>query len=162
MSLSNIKVLIQLKGTLSKIMTDGSVPSLNYVEGLFQNIPSDANLLYTNGHTIASSGTVSLDLSGSLIDAVGNSCVFSKVYAVLVINTAVLTGKNLEVGGDTASFPFLHAAAQAAKLGPSGCFFLASMLDGYAVTATTADILLISNVGGGASITAAVAVLGKS
>lgn len=53
-----------------------------------------------NGYSIASGGSQSLDLSGSLEDCFGDSMVFSKVYGILVINKTATTGKVVRLGAD--------------------------------------------------------------
>lgn len=162
MVVSKLTIVSQIKATLSKTLADGSVPSLDYLAGLFQEIPSDANLLFVNGYSISSAGSQSLDLSGSLTDVFGDACVFSKVYSVLVINLSTVTAKVIQVGGDTNHVPIFGAGADYVIVGPKGAVHVSNCLDGWTVTAGTGDIVKIANPGGGTAISVAVAVLGKS
>jgi hypothetical protein len=159
---SKLKITTQIKATISKVLADGSVPALDYAAGLFEEVPSDANLLYVNGFSIASGGSQSLDLSGSLEDLFGDACVFAKVYSLLVINLATATTKVVHVGGDSNHLPIFGAGADYAIVGPKGAFQVSSCLDGWTVTAGTGDIVKVANPGGGTAISVAIAILGKS
>lgn len=162
MAVEDLKILAQLAATLKKTMADGQTPKLEYAKGLSRVSPTDANLLYTNGFSIATSSSQSLDLSGSLADALGTTNVFSKVYAVLIQNLSVTTGQNIQIGGDSNHVPIFGAGADYATIGPGGFFYVTSTIDGWTVTAGTGDILKIANSAGGQTISVAVAVLGKS
>lgn len=161
MALSSLQITMSLAALISKTLGDGTIVSSNYKRA-FAEIPTDANLLFVNGYTIATSANQSLDLAGGVTDAFGATLTFAKVYGILVVNLATVTGRKITVGGDTNSLPFCGAAADFVTVGPKGAFQLVDALDGITVTAGTGDILKISNSAGGQDISVAVAVLGKS
>ncbi|AMV16598.1 hypothetical protein [Planctomyces sp. SH-PL14] len=162
MAIANLVLTAKLSADITKSLTDGSVAKLAYDKGLFNDLPADADLLYTNGYSIATASSQSLDLSASLADAVGNSCVFAKVYAVFVKNLATATGRNIQIGGDSNHVPLFGAPADFLTVGPKGVLLVCNCLDGWTVTAGTGDILKIANSAGGQTIPVAVAVLGKA
>ena len=162
MEVSKLKITAQIAATLKKTLGDGSQPALEYALGLFSTVPDDANLLFVNGYSIASGGSQSLDLSGSLEDCFGDAMVFSKVYGILVLNKVATTGKVLQLGADANHLPIINDKTKYETIGPSGCYMKVDPVDGITVTAGTGDILKIANPGGGTAIDVAVAILGKA
>jgi hypothetical protein len=83
-----------------------------------------------------------IDLSGSLVDALGAAVVFARVRALLVIADANNAG-NVIVGGDAnAVLLGFGAAASTLAVRPGGILFLyAPDATGHVVTAGTGDIL---------------------
>jgi hypothetical protein len=161
MGLSNLQVNMSLAALISKSLGDGTVVSSNYKRA-FAEIPTDANLLFVNGYTIATSSSQSLDLAGGVMDAFGTTMTFAKVYGILVVNLATVAGRKITVGGDTNHVPIFGAGADFMNVGPKGALQLMDVLDGITVTGGTGDVLKISNAAGGQDISVAVAVLGKS
>ncbi len=94
-----------------------------------------------------------LDLAGVLTDPLGQTITMAKIRAILLIAAAANVNSVVVGGGATAPvtsifFDYVATAlAQPAlKLKPGGVLFLtAPATAGYAVTATTADKLQISN-----------------
>ena len=84
-------------------------------------------------------GAYDLDLSGSLVDALGAACVFAKIKAIVLAADAANTG-DVIVGGDANAFMFLNLAASTLTIKPGGVFVLFAPA-GYTVTAATGDIL---------------------
>jgi len=162
MTLSNLKISANISGKVTKSPTDGSTQIDDYTESLARNteIPSDANLLYHTKMTVTNGGSQNIDLSGTLEDALGQSCVFSKVYAFLIVNLNTSTGNVVRVGNSNWA-TWLGSATDYVVVGPKGHLCLSSPVDGYAVTASTADILTIANPGG-TSINIRVVIVGKS
>lgn len=162
MSIANLIIQSQHTALISKTMADGSIVQSDYKRGKFIDIPSDANLFFNNGYTIADASIQSLDLSGGVADQFGVTMTFSKVYSIWIANLETGTGKIIGLGGDTNHVPFFSATNDVLKAGPKGCIHLSSVVDGYAVTASTGDIVKIANIAGGAAINVAVAIVGKS
>lgn len=123
-----------------------------------------ADQMWTDQRTIAASGTDDLDLSGSLTNALGATATFARVRA-LYIEAALGNTNNVLVGG-AASNQFINWVADATDkvvVRPGGVLLLANRdATGYAVTASTGDILRIANSGSGTSVTYNVAILGCS
>jgi hypothetical protein len=161
MSVSAPRIVAQLQATVTKTLTDESTPSHKYVKGLYEVVPADADLLYNNRHEVGAGGAVELDLAGTLVDAIGQACVFATVYAIYIRNRSTTTTDKVHIGGDDASIPLFGAVADYLILPANGVFLVTSPIDGWTVTATSADILEISNPGGTA-IDCDVAVLGKA
>ncbi len=82
-----------------------------------------------------------IDLSGVIVDAFGTTIAFSKIKELWIFNTSIVSGENLTLTGNwgNAVFggTFLHIVP------PSGHYHVSSPIDGYAVTATSADIITI-------------------
>lgn len=127
-----------------------------------------ADLLFVDERTVAESTDDDLDLAGSLADPFGNTLTFVELVALLVINAPIAGAANasdLSIGGGTNPFlGFLSGTTPViTPIKPGGVFFLAaSDAAGIGtVTASTADILRISNGSGGAA-TYQIAILGRS
>lgn len=125
-----------------------------------------ANRLFTNQSTIAASGADSLDLAASLIDAFGATITFAKIK-LLYVSAAAANTNNVVIGG-AASNGFITPFGDATDklvLRPGAFVVLgAGVADatGYAVTASTGDLLAIANSGAGTSVTYDIAIVGTS
>jgi hypothetical protein len=125
-----------------------------------------ADLAFTDARTLAASGTEDLDLAGALTDPFGVAQVFARVK-LLVIQAAVGNTNNVQVSRPSAAgwaTPWL-AASDGMQVRPGGMLMLAAGAAdavGYVVTATTADLLTITNGGSGTSVTYSIMVVGCS
>lgn len=119
-----------------------------------------ADLAFLDARTLASNTPESIDLSGSLTGADGLPVVFAEVCAILIenpaTNTTALTIGNVTNGAQL----FFGGAAHTVVLAP-GDFILVYAKAGWAITATTADLLKIANASG-ASNTYNLALIGRS
>jgi len=125
-----------------------------------------ADLLFTDTRTVAASSDDDLDLAGGLTDSFGTSLTFVKVKA-LVVTAASGNTNNVILGGDATStfLTWVESEADAVVLRPGATLALfAGEADatGYAVTATTGDLLRISNSGAGSSVTYSIVIIGTS
>jgi hypothetical protein len=129
---------------------------------------SKADLSYVAEVTVASGANSDLDLAGVLADALGDTIAAAELVAIMIKNiqldgTANTTDLTLD-GSVTASFVgFLDATSTIGPIKPGGVFFMAA---GDAagigtVTATTADILRITN-SAGATNKFMIAILARS
>jgi len=112
-----------------------------------------ANQAFSDERTLAASTSESLDLAGSLTDAFGASITFTKIKAMLVIADEG-NGDNIEVGGAASNgfASFLGDASDVVLVPPGGMFLLtAPDANGFAVTASTGDLLKINNADSGAA-----------
>jgi hypothetical protein len=125
---------------------------------------SQADLIYSAERTIAASGSENLDLSGTtLLDPAGTALAFVKVKAIL-IRAAAANTNNVVVGNHaTAAFqgPF-DALTDTISIPPGGFFMVTAPVSGWAVTATTADLLKIANSSSGTSVTYDIVIIGTS
>jgi len=125
----------------------------------------NADRVWSDRRTLAASGTEDLDLAGVLLDAFGATVTFARIKG-LIIAAADANANNVVVGA-AASAPWvtLLGATHTLTLRP-GAFVAvgtgAADATGYAVTATTADLLKIANSGAGTSVTYDIHIIGAS
>lgn len=123
-----------------------------------------ADLMWSDTRTIAASGSESLDLAGSLVDALGVTLNFARVKALIVV-AAAANGNDVVVGGASENAwigPF-GSATDKVKVRPGGALALfAPGATGYPVTAGTGDLLQLANSGAGTSVTYDVIIIGAS
>lgn len=110
-----------------------------------------ANRLYAASVALTDGGTTDLDLAGgSLTDMLGAAITFVNIRAI-ILSARATNSTNVTVGNDAAAFvgPFGAAAHTVVlKPGMTACFFDDV---GWAVTATTADIIQLVNAAGAAA-----------
>ena len=148
----------RLGAKVTKESADGSTQINDFFLSFAPTVPSDTTIWFHNIYSIASAGSETLDLSGALTDLLGQSCVFTKLYGMLIVNTATVAGTLIHVGNSNFA-AFLGSATDLIKVGPNGGLFLFRD-DGYTVTNSTADILTIA-VPGGAGVDVKVGLIGK-
>ena len=108
-----------------------------------------ANLVYQDAVTLAAAGETLLDLT-ALTDALGGAVAFARLKLIYLRNKSATAGDNLQLGGTVAAgLSTLYVGTNAGQLiGPGGIALLVNpSAAGWAVTATTADILRIGNPG---------------
>lgn len=121
-----------------------------------------AKELWTDTRTLTASSSENLDLAGVLTDVFGNTLTFTKIKALIVKADAANTN-DVVVGGHAtaACASFFNDATDKVKVKPGGLVaFVAPDANGYAVTATTADLLTVANSAGGTSVTYTIIVIG--
>lgn len=121
------------------------------------------DILWSDTRTLTASATEDLDIRGTaLIDAFGTSVAMVKVVAVLIIADSTNTN-NVVVGNDAASVQLgFGAITHTWAIPPGGRFLVTAPASGWAVTATTADIIQVANSAGSTSVTYKIKVLGRS
>lgn len=156
-----------VRGLLSAVR-DGGIASFEVDEGHVADIGNgtgalQANSVYVDDFTIAASGTLDIDLAGTLTDALGNALVFTAVKEIL-ITAAPENTNNVVVGNGTNPFvgPF-GAGAHTITLKPGGKF---NVSDGYsaagwAVGAGASDVIKLANSGAGTSVSGTIVVVGE-
>lgn len=124
-----------------------------------------ADRRYIAQHTIAASGTLTLNLS-SLLDSFGNAVAFLKVKEVYIELTTGTAASGISIGGG--SNPWVGwISSGTATLGPvgNGCvFYLGCRRDaaGWAVVPSTGDSLRLSNLDAGLAAVVNVLIVGTS
>ena len=127
-------------------------------------LASKADKIYTERVTLTASATETLDLAGSLVDALGAVCTFVAVKAIILVADAGNT--NDVVIGGAAATQFvgpLGDATDKVKVRPGG--FLACIAPdatGWQVGAGSSDNLKIANGGGTTSVTFDLIIIGAS
>ncbi|MGQ4358562.1 hypothetical protein [Streptomyces sp. SAS_272] len=124
-----------------------------------------ADRVFSDRRTLAASGTEDLDLAGVLLDAFGSAITFARVKG-LIIAAAAGNSNNVVVGAASGSpWAALLNSTGTLTLRP-GAFMAVGTgqadATGYAVTATTADLLKIANSGAGTSVTYDIHIIGAS
>lgn len=132
---------------------------------------NQADLIYVATGTIAASGTLNLDLAGTLTDMFGNTITMARVKVIYVNLTTDTSATSLKVGGH-ATAGLANWITSAGTFGTDqpavvvrngGVLFLSAPdATAYAVTATTADILKLTNLDGANTATYKLAIVGAS
>lgn len=123
---------------------------------------NQAQAVYAAQRTLAASTPETLDLNGVLLDAFGATVSIAKVKA-LVIYAAAANVNDVVVGGVGANAFISPFGSNTDKINvkPGGMLVLiAPDANGYAVTASTADLLKVLNGGAGTSVTYDIIVIG--
>ena len=124
---------------------------------------NQGNMAWQDSGSISASSSTDFDLAGSLTDAFGTTITFTSVKGILIYSDSA-NGDNLSVGGDGAA-PFSTIFADGSDellIHPGGKVYLeAPGANGYVVTATTADILEITNLDSGGAATYEIILIGE-
>lgn len=123
-----------------------------------------ADLIFSDTRTLTASSTETLDLAGVLTDAYGNTLTFARVKGILV-KAAVGNANDVQVGGNASNFftNWILGTTPQIVVKPGGLFMLlANDAIGYAVTASTGDLLKIANSSSGTSVTYDIVIIGCS
>lgn len=123
---------------------------------------NQANEIFVDTRTLAASAAEDLDLAGVLTDSFGAVLTFTKIKAIIVKAAAGNTN-DVQVGGDaTAGIASIFGnVADFINVKPGGLFaVVAPDATGYALTATTADLLQIANSSSGTSVTYDIIIVG--
>ena len=121
-----------------------------------------AKKIWTDTRTLTASSSENLDLAGVLTDAFGATLTFTKIKAI-IIKADAANVNDVVIGNHAtaACLMFFGAAAHTAAIKPGGMLaVVAPDANGYAVTATTADMLKVLNSGAGTSVTYTIIVIG--
>ena len=123
---------------------------------------NEADRIFTDTRTLAASATEDLDLSGSLTNAFG-TVTFARIKAVLITASSANTN-NVQVTRPASNgVPLFIAAGDGIAVLPGGMFLWAcSDATGVAVTASTGDLLTLTNSAGSTSVTYSIVVIGAS
>lgn len=101
---------------------------------------NQADRVWSDRITLAAAAQT-LDLAGALTSKLdGTTVTFVEVVAIYIFNRATASGYTLTVGNATAPVTtIVGASAHTIKVGAGGELLLTSPIDGFGVTATTAD-----------------------
>jgi hypothetical protein len=121
------------------------------------------NKEFKDTRTLAASGTEDLDLAGGLTDSLGTTLTFTKIKLLLIVAAAANTNL-VNVGGAVANgfiTPF-GDATDVLKVRPgSPALLVARDSTAYAVTASTGDLLTITNSSSGTGVTYDIVIWGS-
>lgn len=124
---------------------------------------NQAQKVFSDTRTISASSSESLDLAGVLTDAFGATLTFAEIKA-LIIKAAVGNTNDVIVGGAASNAWVGHVgdATDTITVKPGGTLCLiAPNAAGYAVVASTGDILKVANSGGTTGVTYDIIIIGN-
>ncbi|WP_216588589.1 hypothetical protein [Streptomyces brasiliscabiei] len=124
-----------------------------------------ADRIWADRRTLAASATEDLDLAGVLADAFGSTITFARIKG-LVIAAADANTNNVLIGAASGSpWATLLNSTGVLTLRPGAFVAVGTGLAdaiGYAVTASSADLLKIANSAGSTSVTYEIELIGAS
>jgi hypothetical protein len=157
-----------IKGTLTT-SRDGGDATFAVDEGVAKEVSNgtgldQANAVYVDDFSIAASGTLDIDLAGTLTDAHGNVLVMTAVKEILV--KADTTNTNNVVVGNAAATQFLGplgAASHTVAVKPGGFYHVSEGYSaaGWAVGAGATDLLRLTNSAAGTAVTGTIVIVGE-
>jgi hypothetical protein len=124
-----------------------------------------ADLAYTDSRTLAASATEDLDLAGVLAGVDGATLTFARVKLVVVTAAAGNTNNVNLTRPASNGVPLFLAAGDGVAVRPGGFAVVgvgSADAVGYAVTASTGDLLTLTNSSSGTPVTYSVAIVGCS
>lgn len=136
-------------------------PNVNLTTGAGLN---QASVVWSDTRTLAASATENLDFAGTaLTDALGVAVNLTKVKALIVVADAANTNDVIVGGHATAALSTMFGdPTDTVLVKPGGILALvAPNAAGYAVTATTADLLKMTNSAGSTGVTYTIIVVGS-
>lgn len=162
----NARVLVSVTGELANSLDVGSVsyPFSFGVNQLFADGTGadQAKEVWTDTRTLTASATENLDLAGVLVDVFGTVLIFTKIKALIVKADAGNTNDVLVGGHASAAFVSMFSdATDVVRVKPGGMFAItAPDATGLAVTATTGDLLKVTNSAGTTAVTYTIVIIG--
>jgi hypothetical protein len=122
-----------------------------------------ADMLWSDTRTLAASATENLDLAGALTGPLGTTLTFARIKLVYVTAADGNTNDVQVTRDGSAGVPLFLAAGDGIAVKPGGGFLWhAPNAAGVAVTATTGDLLVVTNSAGSTSVTYSIVVIGAS
>ncbi len=124
---------------------------------------SQADMIYSDSRTLSASSAEDLDLAGGgLLDPLGGAFEPAKIRVLMVTASASNTN-DVVVGNKAAQILYLDSVTSEVVVQPGGVFVLtAPATAGITVTATTADLITVTNSAGGTSVDYEIVILGTS
>lgn len=109
---------------------------------------NEADLLFYERATLLAAGSRTYDLAGGESNTRGETLVYARVKAIVLVNLTTTAGNSLSLGGGTEPLAgWLTLSSTSVVVGPGGVFVLANpSADGY-VTAAANDRLRVQSTG---------------
>lgn len=136
---------------------------LAYLKSLTNGTGSgQSDLIFHDQRTINASATDSLDLAGSLTNAVGATLTFAKLK-LLYVRAASTNTNNVNVTRPASNgVPLFLAAGDGVPVLPDGALLWVAPGAGVTVTAGTGDLIDLVNSGAGTSVVYEIVLIGTS
>lgn len=121
-----------------------------------------ADLIWHDTRSLAGSATEDLDLV-SLTDAFGVTATFARIKAILFVASAANVTNAVQVTRPASNgVPLFMAAGDGISLAPGEMFMWSGGVSGKTVTASTGDLITITNSAGTNTVTYDVVIIGAS
>jgi len=122
-----------------------------------------ADMQWSDRRTLAASATENLDLAGSLTGPFGTTLTFARIKAIYVKAASTNTNDVQVTRDGSAGAPLFLAASDGLAVKPGGLFlWVAPNAAGVAVTATTGDLLVVTNSAGSTEVVYDIVIIGAS
>ena len=132
----------------SMLKHDGAY-TISMLDGTDAN---ESDLVYSLFTSVSTGVPHDHDLVSLVSGLTGSTLTYAEVTAIVLVNESQTPGESVTVGaGSNPVSSIWGAAGDAVVVGPGGVLVLTSPVDGYAVTASTADILRVSTTSSGVS-----------
>lgn len=163
MATFNGSVRVALQGLLENALDVGKVVydiAYSFVQNYATGTgTAQANQVWTDTRTLSASATENLDLAAALTDAFGTTLTFTKVKAIMITAASGNTNGVQVTRPASNGVPLFLAASDGIQLEAGDCFMFAGPV-GKTVTASTGDILTITNSAGSTSVTYTIEIIG--
>lgn len=160
-------ITAQIDATYKNVLDIGT-PTDNFLKRVAIELTNGtgantADLMFHDQRTLSASGTEDLDLAGVLASPFGATLTFVELRAIL-ISAASANTNNVNVTRPASNgVPLFLAAGDGIAVPPGGVFMWSCPADGkVTVTASTGDLLTITNSAGSTSVTYDVVIIGTS
>lgn len=124
---------------------------------------SQADRIFKDTRTLTASATEDLDFSGSLTDIYGAAVVFADIRVLCIMADSANTNNVRVIRPASNGLVLFAAASDEIVVHPGGCFlYVATDTTAIPVTATTGDLLTLTNSAGSTSVTYSIVAIGAS
>lgn len=161
----NLLLLFNQTKTVDGVLVQAEPSASSTVKQLNGTLINQQDLLwFDKGRVLTAGANEEIDLAGTLTDAFGDTINFAKVKGISIQNSNTTAGDVLRIGGAASNaFPLFVDTSDKFDIGP-GAYFLYQdpSLAGKPVTAATADLLKLEEVGGANDVTFDILIWGSS
>jgi hypothetical protein len=147
---------------------DGGTTELPINEALTKTVAhgtgiDQATHIYIDDFSISASGTLDIDLSGSLEDRHGNAAVFTAIKEILLIADATNTNDVVYGNGTNPFVGPLSAGTATVTVKPGNRFNVTNYsAAGWSLTAGSSDVIKLANSSSGSAVTGTIVIIGEA
>lgn len=142
-----VKLAAKLSGAVDLSTTHQDIDYSKLLEFANGTGANQANQVFVDSRSLTTGASETLDLSGSLTNAFGESITFTAVKAMIVKNNGT-TALTIGNAAATQFATFVGAAAHTILVPAGGVLVLTAPSAGFPVAAGTGDLLKIENAAG--------------
>lgn len=158
----NVGLKIDALGLKLLDLDSATDPLIVMATGLLSNgtASGNASQMWHDTRTLGASATEDLDLAGSLVNAFGVTLTFVKLKCIFV-RAAVGNTNDVQVTRSASNgVPLYMASGDGIALSPGDWFVYFSPLVGKTVTASTGDLITVTNSAGSTSVSYDIVLIG--